>query len=143
MKNTVACLAFGAFGSIVTNFLGGWDDAIITLLLFMVIDYLTGIAVAIAGNSDKSSNGSLKSVAGFKGIAKKVIMLFLVAMAAKMDILLHFDYIRLGVIYALLANESLSIIENAGLMGVPIPQPIKNAVDLLKGKGGGDDEKQG
>lgn len=140
MKNTV-CIGIGAVGSWIARIFGGWDTNLSSLILFMVLDYITGLIVAFSGNSPKSENGSLNSYIGFKGIAKKIIMLALVAAAFRIDLICNIDYIRNMAIIAFIANETVSIVENAGLMGVPIPEIIKKAIDILKNKGGETDEE--
>jgi len=129
------CAAFGAIGAAITSLLGGWDSAMITLLIFMGIDYLTGIIVAgVFHKSGKSENGSLKSTAGFKGLCKKGMILLYVLIAVRLDIVLNIDYIRNAVIICFILNELISITENAGLMGVPLPKVIVKAIDILQKK---------
>ena len=111
-------------------FLGGFDALLVTLLLFMIIDYITGVLDAI-------SNKKLSSSVGFKGICKKVIILLMVTIANRIDITLGLQEIRYVVISFYLANEGISIIENASLLGVPIPQKLEDILEQLK-----DDEKE-
>lgn len=105
-------------------FLGGFDTLLLTLLLFMVIDYLTGVIVAI-------SNKKLSSSIGFKGICKKVIMILMVGIATRLDITLGLQEVRYIVMSFYLANEGISILENATSLGVPIPQKFKNILEQL------------
>ena len=106
-----------------------------TLIIFMAIDYITGLMVAgIFKRSKKTQNGALESRAGFKGLCRKGVMLLIVLVACRLDIELHTTYIRDAVCIAFIANETISIIENAGLMGVPIPKVITKAIELLKTK---------
>ncbi|MCQ2743476.1 MAG: phage holin family protein [bacterium] len=139
MKN-VFCLNIGIVGGFLVKLFGGWDTNLSTLVIFMILDYITGLIVAFSGNSPKSENGSLNSYIGFKGIAKKIIMLVLVAVAFRIDLVCGIDYIRNIAIIAFIANETISIVENAGLMGVPVPKVIRKAIDILKNKGGESDE---
>jgi toxin secretion/phage lysis holin len=126
----------GATGAFIANLFGGWDAGLTTLVIFMTIDYLTGLIVAgVFHKSKKTENGALSSKAGLQGIAKKIMMLLLVLVAVRLDILTGTDYIRDAVIIALCGNELISIIENAGLMGVPIPQKLKEAIEVLSRKG--------
>lgn len=112
---------------------GGWSDALITLMIFMSVDYVTGLAVAgIFKKSKKSESGALESRAGFKGICRKGVALLIVLVATRLDVVMKTTYIKDAVIIAFIANESISIIENAGLMGVPIPDAITKAIDILK-----------
>lgn len=125
-----------AIGSFITTLIGGWDSALITLCIFMAIDYITGLVVAgVFKNSNKSETGAMESRAGFNGIIKKVMTLLFVLMGNQLDIFLSMDYIRYGLIIAFLINETTSIIENAGLMGIPLPDVLVNALDILKKKG--------
>ena len=128
----------GAIGAFVANLCGGWDAGLTTLVIFMAIDYFTGLIVAgIFHKSGKTENGTLSSKAGLQGLAKKVMMLLMVLVAVRIDILTGTDYIRDAVIIALCGNELISIIENAGLMGVPIPRKLKEAIEVLSRKGEG------
>ena len=103
-------------------FLGGFDIMLQTLILFIIIDYLTGIMSAF-------SNKNLSSYIGFKGIFKKVIILFLVAVATRIELILGINEIRYIVISFYLVNEVLSILENSFAMGIPVPEKI---VSVLK-----------
>ena len=125
----------GAVGAFVSSIFGGWDAGLTTLVIFMTIDYFTGLVVAgIFHQSKKTKNGTLSSKAGLQGIAKKVMMLLLVLVAVRIDILTGTNYVRDAVIIALCGNELISIIENAGLMGVPIPKKLKEAIEVLSRK---------
>lgn len=140
MKNMI-CTAVGAIGGAIAWMFGGWTAAMTTLLIFMTVDFVTGLLVAgIFHKSQKSDNGALKSTAGFKGLAKKGTILFFVLIAYRLDLQLGTSYIRDAVCIAFTANELISIIENAGLMGIPIPSVITGAIDLLK-KNEKDDDK--
>lgn len=124
----------GAVGSAIANLFGGWTTDFATLLIFMGIDFITGLIVAgIFKKSKKTKNGALESNIGFKGLAKKVIILFFVLIGARLDLLLGSDYIRTALIIAFICNETISITENAGLIGIPIPKPITDAIDILRG----------
>lgn len=127
----------GAIGAFIANLLGGWDAGLITLVIFMAVDYFTGLVVAgIFHQSKKTDSGALSSKAGLQGIAKKVMMLLLVLVAVRVDILTGTNYVRDAVIIALCGNELISLIENAGLMGVPIPKKLKDAIEVLSRKDG-------
>ena len=127
--------AVGAVGAGISTAFGGWTSAMTTLLIFMSIDYLTGLMVAgIFKRSQKTKNGALESRAGFKGLCRKGVMLLIVLVACRLDIELHTTYIRDAVCIAFIVNETLSITENAGLMGVPIPKVITKAIELLRSK---------
>ena len=126
-------LIIGAVGSVFVNILGGWDMALQTLLIFMAIDYITGLILAgIFHKSQKSATGSLSSKIGFKGICKKVVIVMLVMIGYRVDITFGTDVVRYGIIIAFSVNELTSITENAGLMGIPLPSILTQAIDLLK-----------
>ena len=136
---TTVCAAAGIIGSAVASAIGDWDAAMITLISMMVIDYLTGVLVAgVFHNSPKTENGTLESKAGWKGLCRKGMTLLIVLVAARLDIILGTGFIRDAVIIGYIANETISIIENAGLMGVPIPEAIKKAIEVLQQKGSED-----
>lgn len=137
MKETI-CTAVGVVGSFIAGLFGGWDTSLVTLLLFMGIDYITGLAVAACGKSPKSDTGRLSSKIGWRGLAKKCVSLLLVLVAVRLDITLGTSYIRDAVCIAFVANELLSITENAGLLGVPLPTVITKAIELLQSKGKGE-----
>lgn len=134
-KLSVVCAAVGTAGAAVSKALGGWDNGVITLIIFMVIDYAMGLIVAgVFKKSEKSENGGLSSRVCWVGLARKVITLLFVVIAYRLDLLIGTDYIRTGVIIAFCASELISICENAGLMGVPLPSVITKAIDILKNK---------
>lgn len=134
MKATIIS-ALGVIGSFIAGLFGGWDASVITLLIFMLIDFISGLIVAgIFHKSKKSESGALESRAGWKGLIKKGMTLLIVVVANRLDIQLGTTYIRDAVCIAFICNEVISIIENAGLMGLPIPAVITNAIELLKNK---------
>ncbi|MDQ0091681.1 toxin secretion/phage lysis holin [Paenibacillus anaericanus] len=127
--------AWGA--SAATYFYGGWSAVLSALLVFVVVDFVSGVAAA-------GSAGELKSKVGMIGIARKVFIFAMVAVAHLVDgILGDAHMFRDAVAYFYIANELLSVIENGGKLGVPIPPGIIQAVEVLKGKSGfkGDGEK--
>jgi toxin secretion/phage lysis holin len=127
------------FGSLVAVLFGGWDASLKTLVFFMAVDYITGLIVAgVFHNSTKTGTGALESKAGFKGLCRKCMVLVFIAIACRLDMLLGVSYLRDAVCIGYIANELISITENAGLMGVKIPKPIINAIDILKKKSEGD-----
>ena len=133
MRANVLYSLVGVVGGFVAMAFGGWSDALITLIVFMALDYVTGLIVAgIFKKSKKSENGALESRAGFKGLCRKGVALMIVLVAVRLDIIMHTTYIKDAVIIAFVANESISIIENAGLMGVPVPSVIAKAIDVLR-----------
>ena len=137
MKNML-CTVVGLVGSWLASLFGGWDTALSTLLIFMAVDYVTGLVVAgVFHRSKKTDTGKLESRAGWKGLCRKVMILGLVLVAVRLDMAVGTNYIRDAVCIAFMANELISIIENAGLMGVPIPPVILKAIDVLKNQGEG------
>lgn len=135
MKNAI-CTAIGLVGSFVASLFGGWSASLTTLLIFMLLDYLSGLIVAgVFHNSPKTETGTLESRAGLKGLIRKTTMLLFVLIGHRLDIAVGTSYIKDAVCIAFMANELLSLVENAGLMGIPIPSVLKNAIDILKKKG--------
>ena len=127
------CTICGVVGGTAAALLGGWDSALATLLGFMAVDYVTGLLVAgIFHRSGKTRSGALSSDAGFRGLAKKGVMLLMVLVGAQLDAFLGLRLIRDGVIIGFMTNELLSILENAALMGIPVPEALRQALDLLK-----------
>lgn len=136
MKDKIAFLTMiGAIGSTIVNLFGGWTTDVETLLIFMAIDFVTGLIVAgVFKKSKKSNKGALQSSIGFKGLAKKAMILLFILVGHRLDLLLGSDYIRTALVIAFITNETISITENAGLIGIPIPKPIKDAIDILRGE---------
>lgn len=133
----------GVFGAFLSQYLGGYDMLLSTLLLFMVFDYVTGLYIAgVLHKSPKTETGRLSSSKGYHGIVKKLLVLMFVAMMYRLDMLFNVTYLRSGTIIAFLFQESISIIENAGLMGVKVPEVVKNGIDLLN-KGVKDNDNTG
>ena len=129
------CAWLGVLGGMISSWFGGWNSAMTTLLVFMAIDYLSGVILAgVFHRSGKTETGALSSLVGFKGLCKKGMMLLIVLVAARLDLLLGSDFIRDSACIALIVNELISIVENAGLMGVPIPAIITKAIDSLHEK---------
>lgn len=130
----------GVIGGVIGQLFGGLDASLATLIAFMAIDYVTGLIVAgVFQASDKSETGALNSVACWQGLLKKGMTLVIVLVAARLDIVLGTAFVRDAVVVAYIVNETISIIENAGLMGLPVPDVIMQAIEQLQGKG--DDEK--
>lgn len=135
MKSFI-CGAAGVIASTVSFLFGGWDDSIITLLIFMAIDYISGLVVAgVFHNSSKTESGCLESGACYKGLIRKGMILVFVVIGNRLDMQLGSNYVRDGVCIAFIVNETISIIENARLMGLPIPTVIEKALDIMNRKG--------
>ena len=123
-KKIASMLAIG--GTLIVELLGGWDMAIYVLLLFMVIDYLTGIMRAI---KDKE----LSSAIGINGIFKKMMILFIIAVAVGIDNITGTEgAIRMLAILFYSGMEGISILENAARLGVPVPEKLKDVLLQLK-----------
>ena len=111
-------------GVLLQHFLGQWNNQIEILLIFMVIDYVTGLSAAYI-----MSNVYLDSRKGFKGIVKKIVILCLVVLAHQIDILIGQNTLtRNVVLFFFIGNEGLSILENASNCGLPIPQKLKDTL---------------
>lgn len=125
---------FTAIGGWLGYFLGGCDGLILALILFVVMDYLTGVMCAIV---DKK----LSSEVGFKGICRKVIIFMLVGIANVIDVevIKTGSVLRTAVIFFYLSNEGISLLENAGHLGLPIPEKLKLVLEQLHDK----DDKEG
>lgn len=142
MKENI-CTAIGVVGGFFAALVNGWDSALITLVVFMGVDFVTGFVSATIGKSKHSEMGKLSSKAGWVGLAKKFCVVLMVVVAVRVDILLGTTYIRDATAIGFRVNELLSIIENTSLMGIPYPPAIKKAVDVLQKKAGrADDEVQ-
>lgn len=134
MKNGL-CTVIGTVGGFIASLFGGWDTALATLLTFMAVDYATGLIVAgVFHKSQKTENGALESRAGWKGLCRKGTSLLVVLVAYRLDLVIGSNFVKDATIIAFIANETISIIENAGLMGAPIPAVIVKAIDVLKQK---------
>ena len=133
MKNFIeaAQYAFAALGGAVGAVMGGFDGFLYALIVFVVVDYLTGIMVAVLKKE-------LSSEVGFHGIFKKVVIFALVAVGHIVDthVIQNGSVIRTAVIFFYLSNEGISILENASVIGLPVPQKLKDVLEQRKdGKG--------
>ena len=131
MKNTINIITSTLLTTVV-YFLGGLDIALKTLLIFMLLDYITGICKAIV-------NKKINSIIGIKGIIKKVGYLIIVALSVQLDnITGGTGALRTLVIYFFVANEGISVLENWGSIGLPLPNKIMETLEQLKKENGGD-----
>ena len=129
------CTGLGILGGLAAAAFGGWDAALTALLVCMGVDYLSGSIVALVFHrSSKSETGSYNSTYGLKGLCKKGLMLLFVLVAVQIDRLLGTDYVRDAVCIGFCCNEVLSIVENLGLAGVPMPQAVTRALEQLQKK---------
>ena len=138
-KMIAVCSFAGVVGAAIADALGGWDDAVLTLIIFMAIDFAMGLLCAMVfGKSSKSANGALSSAACWKGLVKKVCTLLIVVMSHYIDVVADLNFVRNAVVIAFCVAESISIMETAGLMGI-LPEGVQKvltkAIDVLKSKG--------
>ena len=125
----------GIVGAALLHIFGGIDLAMLILIAFLAADYFSGLAVAIwFKKSKKTKTGGASSKIGFQGLIKKAMVILIVSMGSLVDILLGTDYIKNAMIIGFCANEFVSIVENAGLMGLPLPAPLKRALEVLRNK---------
>lgn len=135
VKGPVVLSVMGTAFSTAAAFFGGWDTALQTLILLMLADYMTGLIVAgVFKRSTKTETGALESRAGLKGLSRKGAALLIILIACRLDMLASTHFVRDTAVMAYCINEMLSIVENAGLMGVPIPAAVTKAIDILKKK---------
>ena len=135
MKEHIGVLV--AVGAGVLSWLvGGFDTPVLALVICMGVDYVTGLIVAgVFHTSPKTSGGGLDSRVGWKGLARKFVTLLIVVVANLADLMLELQYIRDAVIAGFCANECISILENAGLMGIRIPKALSTALEKLSQEG--------
>ena len=128
--------ALTAVGAFLGWYLGGMDGVLTALIIFVIVDYLTGVACAV-------SEGKLSSQVGGKGIAKKVLIFALVGLANIIDLKIIGDgsAIRTAVIFFYLSNEGISILENVTEFGLPVPAKLKDVLAQLRGEDVNVDEK--
>lgn len=134
--NTIQFILAG-IGGWLGYFLGGCDGMLYALLAFVVVDYITGVMCAIADRS-------LSSEVGFKGICRKVLIFTLVGIANILDVQVigTGSVLRAAIIFFYISNEGVSLLENAGHLGLPIPQKIKTVLEQLHDRTEGTDEKE-
>jgi toxin secretion/phage lysis holin len=134
MKQMI-CTVLGLAGSMLAAAFGGWDTALIALVICMGVDYVSGSIVALVfHNSRKSESGAYNSTYGLKGLCKKGLTLLFVIVAVQVDRLMGSEYVRDAVCIGFCTNEVLSIVENLGLAGVPMPQAVVKALEQLQSK---------
>lgn len=135
---TIFCSLVGAAGAAVAYLLGGWTEDMVTLIIVMAADFVLGLIIAaFFKKSPKSESGSVSSKSCFLGLCKKCTMLLFVLVAYRLDVTLGTDYIKPAAVIAFIVNELISIVENAGIIEIPMPGIITKAIDLLKDKEGG------
>lgn len=131
-----------AIGGAIAGFFGEWSILLTVLVIAMTVDYVSGVMVGLANKSMKTDSGGLSSKVGFNGLLKKGMILLMVLLATLVDKAVGAQnmIVQGAVICYYIANEGISICENAALLGLPVPKIIKNALDAMKEKG--EDEKQ-
>lgn len=128
-------IAIGVLGGVIAELFGGWDTALTTLAILMGADIVTGwIVAAVFHNSKKTESGKLESRVGWKGLCRKGATFLVIMIAYRLDLMAGTTFLKDAVIIAFTANEALSVVENVGLMGVPIPKIIMEAIDVLRKK---------
>ena len=126
-------LFISIIGTIFTFLFGGWSMLLNVLVFVMAVDYLTGVLVGLSGKSKKTKKGGLSSKVGFKGLLKKVLILLIVTVAYRIDFVVNANQLLYyAVMLFYISNESISILENAALLDVPIPDKLINAIEALK-----------
>jgi toxin secretion/phage lysis holin len=134
MKELI-CTTAGLLGAATAWAFGGWDTALAALVICMTVDYISGSTVALVFHkSRKTESGAYNSTYGLKGLCKKGLMLLFVVVAVQADRLLGADYVRDAVCIGFCVNEILSIVENLGLAGVPLPKAVVKALEQLQSK---------
>lgn len=130
-------LMWTSVATVLSVIIGKFTSNLVILLGVIILDYLTGLIVGgVFHNSPKTINGRLESNASLKGILRKVFYFVMVIIANYLDVISGSNFVRETVIIILIINDTLSITENIGLMGVPIPSVITNAIAVLKEKSG-------
>ena len=126
----------GSIGGVISFMFGEWTTALLTLIMLMGFDLLTGgfIIPIIFKRSPKTESGGIQSCALGKGICRKLYRVLLVAVAYRLDLTFGVSYIKDTLVVAFIFEETLSLLENGALMGVPIPTVFTDALDVLKNK---------
>ena len=148
MKELVIAM-IGLAGAAIAHALGGWDMALQTLIIFMTADYALGMVLAGIFKKSKHGGGAISSkpsgspkanwrshfcfakAHGWRGLVKKGMQLLLVLVGYRLDIMLDVDFVRLAVIIAFISSELISLLENAAIMGIPVPPALQKALEVL------------
>ena len=135
MKETIST-AVGFAAGLLSWLVGGFDTPVLALVVCMAVDYVTGLLVAgVFHSSPKTASGGLDSRVGWKGLARKFVTMLMVVVANLADALLGQCCIRDAAVVGFCANECISILENAGLMGIRIPKVLTAALEKLSEEG--------
>jgi len=129
--NNILQMVFAVLGGFFGWFIGGWDGFLYSLIVFVVVDYLTGVMAALVEKK-------VSSEVGFRGIFKKVLIFMLVGIGHVIDkhIIGDGGALRTAVIFFYISNEGISIIENACRIGLPVPEKLRDILEQIKPKGG-------
>lgn len=140
VEKTLKLLAAAAGG--IAGLFGPWNGLMTVLLAVMAVDYVSGVMIAVMGKSDKTESGGLSSKAGFFGLLKKAMIWLVVLLATLIDRAGGgtASMFQTAAVCFYIANEGISVLENAVLMGLPVPQAIRGALDVLRRKGDGEDQ---
>lgn len=143
VKN-IFCVTLGATGGLMSWMFGAWSGDMTLLAVLMAVDFIMGLCVAgIFKSSEKSEKGAIDSRVAWRGLCKKVITWLIVLCAHRIDVALGISYIKTAAVVGFIANEAISVVENAGLMGIKLPNGVKEAFDVLIKRGGDSDDKKG
>lgn len=143
VKN-IFCVTLGAAGGLISWMFGAWSGEMTLLAVLMAVDFIMGLCVAgIFKSSEKSEKGAIDSRVAWRGLCKKVITWLIVLCAHRIDVALGISYIKTAAVVGFIANEAISVVENAGLMGIKLPKGVKEAFDVLIKRGGNSDDKKG
>lgn len=127
-----ACAVLAGIGAWIAQIYGGWTQAMTALVVFIIADVATGLLCGMAKKSPNTEGGGLSSKVMREGAAKKVEIFFILLIAAWLDIAMHVTIWKDAACIYYIAEEGLSILENAGALGLPIPDKLKNAIEALK-----------
>lgn len=135
--------ALATIGGFFAGLYGGWSGTLTVLVIFMAADYVLGCACALTGKSAKTEGGHFLSSVAFVGLLKKAVIMLVVLLAVQLDKVTGGDtpMFQSAAAFFYIANEGLSIFENCGLLGVPVPKVIRNALEALREKGDGEDDE--
>lgn len=138
--------ALATVGGFIAGLYGGWSGTMTVLVIFMAADYFLGCACALTGKSAKTEGGHFLSSVAFVGLLKKATIMLVVLLAVQLDKAVGGSnaMFQTAAVFFYLANEGISIIENCGLLGVPVPKMLKQALEALRDKGDkGEDDTDG
>ena len=137
-----AVKTLATIGGAIAGIFGEWSMLMTVLATAMVLDYISGVLVAAFGKSLKTEGGHLDSKVGFVGLAKKALIIMIVLLATLLDKALGTNAMvfQTATVCYYIANEGISVVENAGLMGLPVPDVVKRALEQMKEKKGDTNE---